>query len=491
MSEVKPDNVKSIGLAHQTTGRTKAAISGVFWSLFNSVVPTLSGFLVFVFASRVVSANEFGLVAFAGVIVGIASAIGPAGLGDAVIQRSELSEDHLNAVFWICAIFGVSVFLLICASTPAISRLLNDPGLLKVLPFVGARLIFDMLAVLPGSILTRQFGFRKIAIRTALAAFASLLVGSCILYAGFGIWALVFSQVISSIVICLIGWLSIEWRPSLSFSRHASADLLGMGFYTSAARFVATINIDQLFVGSLLGATGIGVYSFVNRIFGQLNSVLNGALNSVAFSLMVSLQNEPGKLRSAFLTGSFISAALSFPVFIVLFFVADDVLLNVFGHQWLVAQTTLQAFCAIGLLSCIGVFQSSLLRALGRADWWMWYQIAQQVLNAGMVASFASFGVSAVAIAIAVKTWIVWPVSALMVCRLLGLSLFGYLRQFLSLAISGIILGCVLVLAKMQFGGGLVGLVCVIFVGLLSYVFCFWVFSRARLLEVLSVYRSR
>lgn len=417
-------------LSHHQSGRARRAYSGVLWSGLNGILPALSGLVVFLVVSRVLSPAEFGLVAFAVAIVTAVGAFSPAGFGDALVQRMDLGPTHLNASFWLCLLWGIGLYALTAGLAQPLASLLGDPMLAVLLPVVGLRIIMDLAGVVPTALLSRRMQFRQMTIRTLISSVISMLVCLVILWWGYGLWALVISQLIGAFVVCLVGWLSVSWRPQWSFDRQAFRDLMHFGGFASGSRLITTINVDQLMIGALMGTTAVGLFSFARRIFQLLNDVLTGALAAVSYPLLSSMQAEPEKLRETYLATTFLSSVLSFPIFVGLALIADQMIPLIFGSQWRDATMALQALCGIGLLSCIGILQASLIRAKGRADWWMWYQVLKQVLIALVILGLYRYGVSAVVIGIAVMTWLVWPIVAIMTGRLLELSLGRYLAQF-------------------------------------------------------------
>lgn len=418
-------------LSHQRGGRARKAILGVLWSGLNALLPAASGMVIFLLASRVISPAEFGLVAFATTVVGIVGAFTPAGFGDALIQREDLDEGHLDATFWLCLVWGAALYLGLVLSAPALADMLGEPALRALLPVIGARLVFDLAGVVPTALLSRTMRFRRIATRTMAVSALSMAVCLAVLHAGYGLWALVFSQLVSSVVACVVSWLSIGWRPRLRLGRAALGDLARFGSYASGSRLLTTINVEQFVVGALLGSAALGLFAFARRIFALLTEVLTGALQSVSYPLLSSMQSEPAKLREAYLATTLLSSLLAFPIFVGLALTADTAIPLVFGEQWRGAVPALRAFCAIGLLSCVGVLQAALIRARGGADWWMWYMAAKQGVIAVVIVAVAHLGTTAVAVAVAVATWAIWPVTTLKVARLIDLPLPRYLRRFL------------------------------------------------------------
>lgn len=417
-------------LSHHTSGRARRAYTGVLWSGVNGLLPAISGLVVFLIVARVISPEEFGFVAFAVAIIGAIGAFSPAGFGDALVQRTDLGTPHLNATFWLCLLWGIGLYALVILSAGPLAVLVGNPILAVLLPVIGLRLIMDLATVVPSALLSRRMQFRQMAMRTLISSILSLAACMVVLWMGYGLWALVMAQLIGALVVCVVSWLSVSWRPGWGIDRAALRDLSRFGGFSSGSRLVTAVNVDQLLIGTLMGAAALGLFSFARRIFQLLNDVLTGALAAVSYPLLSSMQAERDKLRETYLATTFLSSVLSFPLFVGTALVADQVVPLIFGDQWQGAVRVLQALCAIGILSCIGVLQAALIRAKGRADWWMWYLVVKQVLTALLVLALYRQGITSVVTGITVMTWLVWPVVATVSGRMIDLSLGRYLLQF-------------------------------------------------------------
>jgi teichuronic acid exporter len=424
------------GFGHLRTGRARAAIRGAMWAGLNSFAPAVVAAGVFTITSRYLTPAEYGLVALAASISFFAAAVAPAGFGEALIQRKDIDRRHIDAVFWLCVGSALAIYGGLVLLAPMLSRLLGEEGLLALIPLVGLRVIFDQAAIVPSALLARSMSFDKIALRTTAASLVAAAVCVPLLLLGYGIWALALSFVAASVATFAGAILSVSWRPSFTFDRQALRDVSRYGMFASGHRTIQLLNTDQLLIGGLMGTAALGVFGFARRIFQLLNDLIAGALRTVSFTTLSSLQGEHEKLKDAFLFATFASAALSFPIFVGLAAIAEDLVPLVFGAQWREAVPALQGFCAIGLLSCIGVLQSSLITSQGKVAWWMYYQAAQQLLSAVVILALFRYGITVVVLAIAIKTWLTWPVSAALTVRILRLDLLTYARQFAAPALA-------------------------------------------------------
>jgi len=417
-------------LGHVKTGRAAAAMRGALWSMLSSFAPAALGMLVFMATSRVLRPAEFGIVAFAASIATVGMAVAPAGFRDALIQRDSITPRHLDTVFWLCVGAALAIYGIIVACAGPLATSFGEPELALLIPFIGLRVVFDMAAAVPNGLLLRTMSFRKIAMRTTAASVVAAVGCLALLWLGFGLWALAFSQLATSIVTCIGALLAARWRPGLSFDRGALKDLQAFGLFSTGNHFITTISIDQLLIGALLGPAGLGIYSFARRIFQILTDLITGALNLVSYSLLSSMQREPDKLREAYLFGTFASSIIAFPVFAGLALIAGDLIPFAFGAQWREAVPVVQALCALGLLTAVGVLQSSLVKSQGQADLWFYYIAGKQAVTVLYVFLFSSWGVGALTNALVVQNFIMWLPTVYMVVRLLGISPWAYLASF-------------------------------------------------------------
>ncbi|CAN7433787.1 lipopolysaccharide biosynthesis protein [Devosia sp. LjRoot3] len=417
-------------LDHLKSGRASAAIKGTMWSLVSSLAPALLGFLVFLATSRVLTPAEFGIVAFAASIATVGLAVAPAGFREALIQRTDIEPKHLDTVFWLCVGAAVLIFGALCVAAPFVASSSGDPLLTALVPFISARVIFDMAAAVPNALLVRTMSFRMLALRTTAASLVAAVVCLGLLWAGFGLWALAASQLAGSVTTCIGALIAARWRPGFRFDLKALGDLKAFGLFSTGNHFITTISLDQLLIGALLGPAGLGIYGFARRIFQILTDLLSGALNLVSYSLLSSMQGEKAKLREAYLLGTFASSVVAFPVFAGLALVAGDLIPLAFGEHWIEAVPVVQAFCALGVLTAVGILQASLIRSQGQADLWFYYVLSKQVVTVLYVFLFAGWGLLPLTVSLVVLNALMWMPTLHMVVRLLGISLLSYLGSF-------------------------------------------------------------
>ncbi|MGL4237182.1 lipopolysaccharide biosynthesis protein [Tabrizicola sp.] len=424
-----PRDSQGAGLAHLSTGRARAALWGVAWSFVNIAVSTLLAAIVFLVTSRILGPEDFGAVAFAASVITFVAVLIPGAFGEALVQRAELRQDHLDTLFWIVLGFALAGYGLLLALSSWIAGWSDFPLLETILPILGLRLIFDALLTVPASLIVRRMQFRSVAIRTAVANGIGAVVCLAMVLTGYALWALVMSQVITSLTGMIVAFAAAGWRPGWQIRWQSFRELLGFGGYAMGGKVLYELRMDQFLLGALLGPAVLGLFYFGRRLFQMLKDLTVGCFAPVSSVLLASLQHEGDKRRKAYLAASYTSAGLAFPVFAGLMAIAPTAVPLAFGAQWTDAVFAVQCFCVIGVMAGLGLMQAALIRNLGRSDWWFWYQAVVQLSAIPIILIFYRFGLDAVMAALAVRTIVMWPTSVRMAQRMLDMPLWDYVQS--------------------------------------------------------------
>jgi teichuronic acid exporter len=416
---------------HLSENRSRAALRGAFWSALDTLIPTALNSLVFIVTSRFLQPQDFGLVALAFSIVSFAAGLGPTAFGEALIQQKTIRKSHLDTVFWLSFASAALLYGLLFLASPVIAHALGHDEIVGLLMIIGLKIFFDMMIIVPNALIGRTMSFHLAAARTAISTCVSAAICLSLILAGFGLWALAIAQIAAPAAACVAAFWGARWLPGVRIKFGSLRELLHYGIFASGNRFLQTMSLDQLIIGTLVSPAALGIYNFAKRLFEMINNVVAGGLTSVTHVLLSSLQNDQSKVREAFLMATFGCSLISFPAFMGLAAVAGDAIPLIFGQHWAEAIWPVRYFCVIGLMSGIGVVQASLITSQGKSDWWFYYQLARNIVTILTVFLLYKYGVGTIVFALMLEVLLMWPVTLWMVSRLIGLSIGSYFVQFL------------------------------------------------------------
>ena len=109
------------------------AVRGGVAKLFGQAATMTVRLLYLGIAARLLSPNDFGLVAMVLVVTGFLDLFTSAGLSLATVQKAEITDQQISQLFWINVLVG-SVLALLCAiAAPFVAEFYRDPRLVPIM----------------------------------------------------------------------------------------------------------------------------------------------------------------------------------------------------------------------------------------------------------------------------------------------------------------------------------------------------------------------
>lgn len=471
----------------------KSAASGVKWTTVSSITTTALQFIQLAVLARLLSPEDFGLMAMVAVVIGFAAAYADMGISAAIIHRQDATREQLSSLYWLNLLAGLLVYLVVLAMTPAIVALYGEPRISRLMSWITLTFLITPLGTQFQLLLQKHLRFRRLALIEISAALVGASVAVVTARFGQGVFALIWgtlsSNATSTVLLLIVGLR--EWRPQWHFR---SADLKGylsFGCYQMGERSVNYFNstLDQLLIGSLLGAQALGYYKLAWSLAIQPIGRINSILTRVAFPLFARIQNEPERLQKGFLLVLRMLSTVNAPLLLGLAAVAPVLIPVVFGTQWLPAVPLVQMLAFVTLLRSAGNPVGSLLLAKGRADLgFKWNGLLLVTQLPGVYLGAYLGDALGVAISLVILQLIYSVFNYLILIRtLIGPCLREYLLSMLpSLGLASVMGSGVLALSSWVAHVSSLVLVFLMLMGILFYVFLMWIFQR----EQMTVFKS-
>ncbi len=386
-------------------------IGGAIWTAGAAWVSNLIALGVFVALTRFLTPQEFGLATLAMLPVFFLSVLVTTGIPDALVQRREIDRAHLNSAFWLLAAIGFVLSGLIWICAGLIARFFRQPELEPLLGWSCVVVAIESLAVVPGAVLKRELGFRKLALRTLLATATSAALAVAMAAFGCGAWSVIGYQVTKTCVGTTLVFLGSGWRPLLSYSHARCRDLLPFASPIVAQSVLAFANneLPAFVLGVFLGPAAVGVYSFARRPFQVLWDVFLTPLMGLIVPTVARIQDDPEKIDRFFNTALRMTALCAFPIFIGFAAVAPVAVPFIFGAQWSGAVAVVAILTPLAILKTIDALCASTILALGYSALVLKLRLVFIILAAAPVIAAARLSAEALATAVLLCNLAVLP----------------------------------------------------------------------------------
>ena len=427
------------------------ATKGAMWAAIQNWGSQFGALIVFLVLARLLTPEDFGLVALANVFLAFVQVFLNQGFPQALIQREDLDPEHIDTAFWTNIAVGVVLASVGIIAAPWVAAAFNRTALTSVLRWFSLLLIVSSLVDVQEALLERAFAYQYLAMRSLIGLVISGIVGIALALLGAGIWSLVAQQIIYETVGMLVLWRASDWRPRLRFSSAHFQDLFKFGRNILAFNVLGFINSrsDDLLIGYFLGPTALGFYSLAYRILSVMTQVLIETSKRVALPTFSRLQHDLPKMRSAFYKVARITSLIAFPFFLGTAVLAPKIVPFIFGEQWMASVPVLQGLALVGIFRSLSKFKGAVFLAVGQPEWKVKLGLLSSSLNFIGFAIAVRWGIVAVSVAYLIRAFILFPNVQLILSRLIKVSIFKYLRQAIApLAASLVMSGALILLGR-------------------------------------------
>ena len=332
-------------------------IGGIAWTFSGTAAQAILQVATTMVLARLLTPEVFGAVAAALVVIKVAQFFTALGMSGAIIQRADLTEQHIKAAFAMLIAFGTLMWAVIQLSAPWIAAFYRIPEVENIVRLLAFTLLFNNAMEVAGGLLRRELRFRAIAIITVIGfAIGYAVIGIGLAWLGYGVYALAAAHVAQTAVsmILMLIWrphpksLLIRWTPMIDLLRFGS----GMMAWRTASN--VALEVDNLVVGRWLGAADLGLYSRAYWLAATPAVLFGRGIATVLFSALSRLQADPERLAKAYLRGVAATNVIAVPASVTIAILAPDIVLVVLGEQWTGAVPALRIL-AIGLLFRLSV----------------------------------------------------------------------------------------------------------------------------------------
>lgn len=419
---------------------TRRTISqATFWAAVETAGAQGSAFLFFVVFARLLSPHEFGVYALAMAIVGAVNMILFQGFGDGLIQAERVDDAATSTAFW--TNMGLAVVMIAGLQVLAVfaQTWFGEPMLGPVIAWLSLLCLPRALVSVHSALYRRSLDLRIFAIRTVTGSMVGGLVGIALALAGWGVWALVVSQFVQSIMVAAIMWNATAWRPRLMFSCEAFGSLLAFSRHFMAASVISSCidDLASVVVGLSMDFTAVGYFSVALRVLRAAIIVVMTPLQLVMMPALSRMAQAKAQFGAAYIDMVVLTAMIWMPLVAGLGLAAPMLIPLVFGAQWTGAVPVIEAMCFVGLTMPIWTFSGQALSALGRPDAFASMAYWQLGLYCVAFPIAVQGGVVAVGWTWAALSAVMIPISLSRLRRLCGLDTTRLLSNAVRIGIAG------------------------------------------------------
>jgi len=315
------------------------------WSYLSFLMNMLLQPLFAAVLARLLGPKEFGLVAAGVILYSFGYFLADLGVGQALVQKRELREEHIRAAFTAAVVLGLLASVIAWMIAPAAANLIMQPEVIPIFRGYAVTYVLSTLVIVSMSLLRRNLQFKPIM----LAEVSSYVLGVGVAglgaaYLGYGAFSLVIAVAVQYVVQLAVTYAYARHSLKPIFQWAAYRDLFSFGSRASIIAFLEFLgtSLDQMVMVRLYDPAIVGVY---NRAFNGVCTPLMGLARNLTRVLAPSfgmVQTDQGKLRHGYLTGLQALSVLMFSIAAGFVVCAPEIVMVLLGEKFRAAIPMVQ-----------------------------------------------------------------------------------------------------------------------------------------------------
>jgi O-antigen/teichoic acid export membrane protein len=247
--------------------RPTLKLSPTSWVTIQTVYTQAFGALVFAIQAPLLTPRAFGLIAIVMIFITFCETLLESAT-ETLISLKSIDLAHYSTVNGVVALAGTLLGLILVVAAGPIAAWFGEA---QLVPVARAMAIFPLLAGLgtaPNAATKREMQFRPLAIRMISGVTVGGVVGVALAIGGAGVWALVVQALLQRVVCVAVLWANSPLRFRLGFSRPHWNDLSLFAWPLIAARSLSWVStqLPRFILALSLTVAQMGLFSLATRL---------------------------------------------------------------------------------------------------------------------------------------------------------------------------------------------------------------------------------
>lgn len=351
-------------------GIKEQVLRGTFYIAVAKYSGLVVGLIITSILARILTPEDYGVVAIAMVFITFFTLLSDMGIGSAIIQYKDLDKKEISSVFGLSFWLGIILTLFFFVGAYFIASFFSNKQLIRICQILSLQVLFVAFNMVPNALLLKEQKFKIIAFRTL---FVQILCGTLAVvaaYRGWGVYSLLIAPIGGAFLTFTINALYSGIQFSLLPQKNVIKKIAEFSIYQFLFGIVNYFgnNLHVVLIGKVIGINSLGYYEKGDRLIAMPMQNINGVLSPVLHPVLSNYQGDQDFVFRVLQKITYILCIISIPISVLFFTAAKDIVLILFGNQWLDAVPCIQILSFTIIFRMTGVSLGAILQTLNKTD---------------------------------------------------------------------------------------------------------------------------
>jgi O-antigen/teichoic acid export membrane protein len=424
------------------TSVSNKARSGIKWGAFGKLVNQTLSWVATIWVIRLLSPEDFAIIALSDLAIGVLLVIGQFGLGGALIRVPNITNKKINKSFSVLIFANILLFIVFQLCAPVVANLLAQPKLTTLIQVSSLSFLLVPFITVNKALINRNMKYKQLNLMDIAISLAQILTNLTLAILGYGFWALAIGVLVAQFL-RVIGYSFIansKLRITLSFEGFLPLIKDGSLNFFHSAGWEVNQRIDTLLINLYSGSNALGIYRVVLSLAEKPVVMVGQLIQQIGLSSFSKVSKDKELVGYYVVKSTAILALVLFPVFLGIAAVAPNLVPLFLGDKWVAAIIPLQVICIVQMINALRVIPGSALYASGYAKRKLLHVLVAfccALLGWGVGLQY-SMNTGCLMFAVMYLCWFVWHVFDS--SRYITIDLFQYWKSLLIPLITSVVM---------------------------------------------------
>mgnify|MGYP001078723432 CR=1 FL=1 len=343
---------------------------GTIWKLLERFIGRGISLVISVVLARLLTPDDYGLIALTTVFTNLSEILIDAGFGTALIRKKEADDEDFACVFTISCGISAVLYVILFFVAPFVSGYYERPELIAVLRVMSLVLFIQAFASTRNAFVNRNMQFKLLMKCNMVAAVISGAAGITMAYLGMGVWALVLQRLLQQLIITVLLFIKVKWKPKLKFDSEKFKNLFGFSAGVIGASLVNYVEncVNSLVVGKHYSVSDLGYVDKATILPEQISLNSFGAMTNVLLPTVSSYQSDIDRLRLVIRKVVRYTSYVMLPVMLGMLVVSREAIIVLFTEKWLPSASMMQFICIYYIATPLMLIDVQIFFGLGHSN---------------------------------------------------------------------------------------------------------------------------
>ena len=253
--------------------------TGAVWMVLFKFVEKGLGLVSMLVLARLLTPDDFGIVAMAGTFIGMAAMFTAVGFDLAIIQNREASADHYSTGWTLNVLIGAFIFALMLVCAQPIARFFGHDELVWIVSVLALGPLIGGLENTGVVAFRKELNFRREFVYQISAKFVAFMIVVPLAFLWRTYWVLVTGALLARGASVAISYLMHPFRPRFTLVKFREMFRFSRWLLFNNAVIFFKERSTDFFVGRQLGPSALGVYNLSYELANLPTTEISAPIN--------------------------------------------------------------------------------------------------------------------------------------------------------------------------------------------------------------------